>query len=65
MLNIILTSNVYIDEHQYRNPRLYFFNPNARNNYEQTDYTDRIEGVCSLVPIFDDLEQTYGILGYC
>ena len=36
------------------------FNPNARRQYEMDDYDERVECICTIVPIFDDFEQVYG-----
>ena len=39
------------------------FNPNARRQYEIDDYDERVECICTIVPIFDDFEQVYGVIG--
>lgn len=45
---------------KFRNPRIFMFNPNARRQYEMDDYDERVECICTIVPIFDDFEQVYG-----
>ena len=52
------------DKHIFRNRNLYFFNSQKRKEYDEMEYTERVEGVAVLVPIVDESDgSSYGILG--
>ena len=64
-IEVMQEQEVFEERHIFRNTRVRFFNPQKRTEYDELEYADRVEGVCVLVPIFDEHEpdSSYGIIG--
>ena len=62
--DVMREQETFEDKHIFRNRNLFFFNPQKRKEYDEMEYTERVEGVCVLVPIVDESDgSSYGILG--
>ena len=49
---------LFEEKHVYRNKDVYFFDQNARGQYESLEYSDRVEGVCVIVPIIEENDES-------
>ena len=62
-IEVMHDQEVFEERHIFRNTRVRFFDPRKRAEYDEAEYADRVEGVCVLVPIIDEAESSYGIIG--
>lgn len=49
---------LFEEKHAYRNKDVHFFDNNARGQYEALEYSDRVEGVCVIVPIIEENDES-------